>query len=60
MCNMHETWGLIYSRAMRTLPMSYHMVPHVQYMRCAHAGKPVTLCIRGVPGITYGRAVYAS
>ena len=29
-------------------------------MRRAHAGKPAALIIRGVPGITYGRAVRAS
>ena len=29
-------------------------------MRRAHAGKPATLCIYGMPEITYGHAVHAS
>ena len=30
MCNTREMWGLFYSHAMRTLPMSCHVLPHVQ------------------------------
>ena len=30
----------------------------VQYV--AHTGKPATLCICGVPEITYGHAIHAS
>ena len=64
MCNMHETWGLFCSHAMRTLPTSCHVLPHVQrrhvhIMRHAHAGKPATLTLHGVPGFTYGRAIRA-
>ena len=56
--NMCKMWGLIYSCAMRTLPTSCHVLPHVQshharIMWHAHAGKPATLCIHGAPGITY-------
>ena len=63
--NTHETWGLIYSCAMKTVPMSCHVLPHVQrchahIAQCAHAGKPATLCIRGMPGITYGHAIHTS
>ena len=29
-------------------------------MRHAHTGKPATLIIRGVPGITYGHAIHTS
>ena len=29
-CNTCKTWGLIYSHAMRTVPMSCHMLLHVQ------------------------------
>ena len=54
MCNMRETWGLFYSRAMRTLAMSCHMLQHV------HAGKPAALVIHGITGITYGCAIRAS
>ena len=54
-CNMPEMWGLIYLRTMRTLPISCHVVLHVQsrhacIMQHAHVGKPATLCICGVPG----------
>ena len=28
MCKTHETWGLIYSHAMRTVSASCHMLPH--------------------------------
>ena len=64
-CNMHETWGLFYSHTMRTLPMSCHVVLHVQWHHARivwrmHAGKQATLCIRGAPGITYGHAICAS
>ena len=31
MHNMHETWGLIHLRTMRTLPTSCHVVLHVQW-----------------------------
>ena len=62
MCNTHEMWGLFYLRSMKTLPMSCHVLQHVQgrHARIAwhmHAGKPATLIIHGVPGFTYGRAV---
>ena len=45
--------------------MSCHVSQHVQgrYVRIArhaHAGKPAALIIRGMPEITYGRAVPAS
>ena len=30
MCNKCEMWGLFYSRTMRTLPMSCHVLPDVQ------------------------------
>ena len=30
MHNTHKTWGLIYAHTMTTVPMSYHMIPHVQ------------------------------
>ena len=29
-------------------------------MRHMHAGKPATLCIHGMPEITYGHAIHAS
>ena len=29
-------------------------------VQCVHAGKPATLCICGMPGITYGCAIHAS
>ena len=63
--NMREMWGLIYSHTMRTFPTSCHMVlqvqcHHARIARHAHAGKPATLCIRGMPGITYECAVHAS
>ena len=63
-CNMRKMWGLFYLCAMRTLPMSCHVLPHMQWhhariMWHAHAGKPATLIIRGAPGITYGRDVHA-
>ena len=38
--------------------MSCHVL-HARIMWHVHAGKPATLCIRGVPGITYGCAVCA-
>ena len=65
MCNTHETWGLVNLHAMRTVPMSCHVLLYVQRchvcnMQPVHAGKPATLCICGVPGITYGHAVHAS
>ena len=65
MHNTHEMWGLIYSRAMRTVPTSCHVLPHMQWHHARiawhmHAGKPATLCIRGAPGITYGCAIRAS
>ena len=47
--NTCKTWGLIYSCAMRTF-IAWH----------THAGKLATLCICGMPGITYGCAVRAS
>ena len=55
-CTTCKTRGLIYSRAMRTLPTSCHVVPHVQshhacITRRVHAGKPATLCICGMPGL---------
>ena len=28
-CNTCEMWGLIYSRAMRTVPTSCHVLPHM-------------------------------
>ena len=28
-------------------------------MQRVHAGKPATLIVRGMPGITYGRAIHA-
>ena len=64
MHNTHETWGLIYSHALRALLTSCHMVLHVRWHHAhitwhVHAGKPATLCIRGMPGITYGHAVCA-
>ena len=45
-----------------------HVMPRVTaravtscaHRRCAHAGKPAALVIRGVPEITYGRAIRAS
>ena len=60
MHNTCETWGLIYLRTMRTVPMSCHMLLHMQCCRvhiaqCAHAGKLATLSICGLPGITYGQ-----
>ena len=65
MCNMHEMWGLIYSHAMRTVPMSYHVLPHMQQHHAhiaqhMHAGKPATLCIRAMPEITYGHVVHTT
>ena len=39
-----------------------HIMPCVTacaMISCVHAGKPDTVCIRGVPGITYGCAVHA-
>ena len=64
MCNMHKMWGLLYLRTMRTLPMSCHVLLHMQcchvcIARRAHAGKLATLIIRGTPGITYGHAICA-
>ena len=64
-CNMHETWSLIYSCAMRTFPMSCHVVLQMQWGHVhttwrAHADKPATLCICSMPGITYGCAICAS
>ena len=63
--NMCEMWGLIYLHTMRTLPMSCHMLLHVQgrHVRIVwhvHAGKLASLCICGAPGITYGCAIHAS
>ena len=63
-CNTHKTWGLTYLRAMRTLPTSCHMLPHMQWhhahiTRHTHTGKLATLTICGMPGITYGHAVCA-
>ena len=58
-CNTHQTWGLIYSRAMRTLSIECHMVVTSYVHWHVHAGEPATLCIHGTPGITYGRAVHA-
>ena len=46
--------GLIYSCTMRTLPTSCHI------MQRMHAGKLATLCICGMPGITYGCAIHTS
>ena len=51
-CNMHKTWGLIYSHTMRTMFMSCHMLLHVQRCHtcivwCTHAGKLATLCKHG-------------
>ena len=63
-CNMHKTWELIYLCTMRTLPMSCHvlrMCNDVMRALCSvHPGMPATLCIRGVPGSTYGCAIHAS
>ena len=36
-CNMCEMWGLIYLRTMRTVPMSCHMLLHMQ---CMQASRP--------------------
>ena len=36
MCNTCETWGLIYSHAMRTLPTSCHVVPCNDVMHASH------------------------
>ena len=63
--NMREMWGLIYSCAMRTVPMSCHVLLHMQWhhaciMWCTHAGKLATLCVRGMPGITYGCTICTS
>ena len=65
MCSMHETWGLFYSRAMRTLP---HIMPCVTahaVMSCTHCA--VHACRQAghpnytwMPGFTYGHAVHAS
>ena len=60
-----QMWGLFYSCTMRTLPTSCHVSQHVQrrharIARRTHAGKPSTLIIRGMPGITYGCAVHGS
>ena len=65
MRNMHEMWSLIYLHTMRTLPMSCHVVLHMQCHHacitlCVHAGKLATLCVCGMPGITYGHAIHAS
>ena len=65
MHNMRETWGLIYLRKMRTLPMPCHVLLHMQcHHACiawhAHAGKPPTLCICVTPEITYGHAIHPS
>ena len=62
MCKM---WGLIYSHAMSTVPMSCHVLPHMQLRhahiaQCTHAGKLATLCICGMPEITYGHAIRTS
>ena len=40
--------------------MPHGTARHARIMRCAHAGKLATLCIRGAPGITYGCAICAS
>ena len=61
---MHETWGLFYSRAMRTLPTSCHMLPHMQYrhvriVRRMRTGKLAALITCGVPGFTYEHAIHA-
>ena len=36
--NMHKTWGLFYSRAMKTLPTSCHVLPHCCDIMCASRG----------------------
>ena len=37
-----------------------HALTSYAHHVCMHAGKPATLCIHGMPGITYGCAVHAS
>ena len=64
-CNRCQTWGLFYSCVMRTLPMSCHVVLHVQCCHACivwhmHAGMPAILIKCGMPEITYGHAVRAS
>ena len=63
--NTHEMWGLIYSRAMKTISTSCHVLPHVQQrhariVQCVHTGMLAALCIHGAPEITYGLAMCAS
>ena len=65
MHNMRETWGLIYLRKMRTLPMPCHVLLLMQcHHACiawhVHAGKPPTLCICVTPEITYEHAIHPS
>ena len=44
---------------MITLPMSCHVLLHVQFTRHVHEGKPANLIIHGMPGFTYGHAIHA-
>ena len=37
-----------------------HAVTSCAHGQCMLAGKPATLCIQGMPGITYGCAIHTS